>query len=153
MGRETTIVTVSVKVTVTVTVLLLSRLQSVSDSLPATLVFPVGQLLQKAEPVDTANLPGSHLSQVVAPNAGATVPGSHLVHPEDPADENVPTVQSEHAATDVEPSVARYVPPAQAVLSFAPPAHQKPAGHTAPSADTVAGGQYLPAATVQICLS
>jgi hypothetical protein len=35
------------------------------------------------------------------------------------------------------------VPPAQAVLSFAPPAHQKPAGHTAPSSDKVAGGQYF----------
>ena len=66
-----------------------------------------------------------------------------MVQPDDPADENVPTVQSEHAATDVDPSVATYVPPAQSVLSFAPPAHQKPAGHTAPSSDKVAGGQYF----------
>ena len=77
----------------------------------------------------------------------------NLVQPEDPADENVPTVQSEHAATDVDPSVATYVPPAQAVLSFGPPAHQNPAGHTAPSADKVAVGQYLPAATAHSCLS
>ena len=96
MGRETTSVTVSVKVTVTV--LSLSRLQSVSETLPATLVLPVGQLVQKAEPADMAYLPASHWSQVVAPNAGATVPGAHLVQPDDPADENVPTVQSEHAS-------------------------------------------------------
>ena len=143
--------TVSVKVTVTV--LLLSRLQSVSDSLPATLVFPVGQLVQKTEPVNTAYLPGSQLSQVAAPNAGERVPGAHLVQLEAPWDEKVPGVQSEHAATDAEPSVAAYVPPAQAVLSFAPPTHQKPVGHTAPSADKEAGGQYLPAVTVQSCLS
>ena len=87
------------------------------------------------------------------PNAGATVPGSHLVQPEDPADENVPPVQSEHAETDVEPSVAEYVPRTQAVLSFGPPVHQNPTGHTAPSAVTDTGGQYLPAVTVQICLS
>jgi hypothetical protein len=128
-------------------------LQPSAESLPATLVLPVGQLVQYAEPTDTANLPASHLSQEDAPNAGATVPGAHLVQPDDPVDENVPTVQSEHAATDVEPSVAAYVPPAQGVLSFGPPAHQNPAGHTAPSADKVAGGQKLPAATVQRCLS
>ena len=109
--------------------------------------------MHETAPADTANLTGSQLSQVAAPNAGATVPASHLVQPEAPSDEIVPTPQSEHAATDVDPSVATYVPPAQAVLSFAPPAHQKPAGDTAPSADTVAGGQYLPAATVQIFLS
>ena len=119
----------------------LSRLQSVSEALPGTLVLPVGQLVQKAEPADMAYLPASHWSQVVAPNAGATVPGAHLVQPEDPADAKVPTVQSKHAATDVDPSVAEYVPPAQAVLSFGPPAHQKPAGHTVPSADTETGGQ------------
>ena len=128
-------------------------MQPSTETLPDTLVLPAGQLVQYAEPVDTANLPGSHLSQEAAPNAGATVPGAHLVQTEDAADENVPTVQSEHAATDVEPSVAAYVPPAQAVLSFGPPAHQNPAGHTAPSADKVAGGQYLPAATAHSCLS
>ena len=144
--------TVSVKLIVIVP--LLSRLQSASETLPDTLVFPGGQLVQKAEPVDTAYLPGSQLLQVAAPNAGATVPGTHLVQTEEPSlDENVPTVQSEHASTDADPSVGTYVPPAQAVLSLEPPAHQNPAGHTAPSADRVAGGQYLPAATVQSCLS
>ena len=117
------------------------------------LAFPVGQLVQKTEPVDTAYLPGSHLSQEAAPNAGANVPGAHLVHLEAPADEKVPGVQSEHAALDVEPSVAAYVPPAQAVLSFGPPAHQNPTGHTAPLADTNPGGQYLPASTLHSCLS
>jgi hypothetical protein len=79
--------------------------------------------------------------------------GSHLVQPEEPWVENVPAMQSEHAFTDADPSVGTYVPPAQAVLSLEPPAHQNPAGHSAPSADKVAGGQYLPAATVQSCLS
>ena len=134
-------------------VLSLSMLQSFSETLPAALVFPVGQLVQKAEPADTAYLPASHLSHAAAPNAEATVPGAHLVQSEDPADEKVPIVQSEHAATDAEPSEAAYLPPAQAVLSFGPPAHQNPAGHTAPLADTDPGGQYLPASTLQSCLS
>jgi hypothetical protein len=95
----------------------------------------------------------SHLSHEAALNADATYPGSHLVQPEAPADEKVPGVQSEHADTDVEPSVAAYVPPAQAVLSFGPPAHQNPTGHTAPLADTDPGGQYLPASTSHSCLS
>ena len=76
MGKESAILTVSVKVTVTV--LSLSRLQSSSETLPGTLVLPEGQLLQYAEPVDTANLPGSHLSQEAAPNTGATVPDAQL---------------------------------------------------------------------------
>ena len=139
MGRERAIVTVSRNVTVTV--LSLSRLQSVSDTPPATLVFPVGQLVHETEPADTANLPGSQLSQVDAPSAEESFPGSHLVQPEEPWVENVPAMQSEHAFTDADPSVAAYVPPAQAVLSFDPPAHQNPAVHSVPSADTDTGGQ------------
>ena len=96
MGKLATNLTVSVKVTDIVP--LASKLQLSTETLPATLVLPVGQLVQYAEPVDTANLPGSHLPQEAAPNAGATVPGAHLVQPDDPADENVPTVQSEHAS-------------------------------------------------------
>ena len=130
-----------------------ARLQSLSETLPGRLVFPRGQLLQETEPADAAYLPGSHLSQEAAPNADATYPGSHLVQPEAPADEKVPGVQSEHAATDSEPSVAAYVPPAQAISYFGPPAHQNPAGHTAPLADTDPGGQYLPASTLHSCLS
>ena len=127
--------------------------QSICETLPGTLVFPVRQLVQETEPIFSAYLPASHLSHEAALNADATYPGSHLVQPEAPADEKVPGVQSEHADTDVEPSVAAYVPPAQAVLSFGPPAHQNPTGHTAPLAETDPGGQYLPASTLHSCLS
>jgi len=122
-------------------VLSLSRLQSVSETLPATLVLPVGQFVHETEPADTANLPGSQLSQEAVLTADENFPGSHFVQPEEPSGENLPAIQSEHTASDSEPSVAAYVPPAQAVLSFDPPAHQNPAGHSVPSADTDTGGQ------------
>ena len=88
--------------------------------------------------------PGSHFWQVAEPNAEDTVPGSHLVHPEAPADEKVPAKQSEHVATEVAPSTAEDVPPAQAVLSFAPPVQKYPLGHLVPSADFVPEGNTIP---------
>ncbi len=57
--------------------------------------------------------------------------------------EQVTAKQSEHVATEVTSStVSEDVPPAQTVLSFAPP-----------STDFVSGGQYHPALTAHICLS
>jgi hypothetical protein len=128
-------------------------LQSFSETLPAALVFPAGQIVQITEPAEAASLPASHLSHEAAPNAGATDPGAHLLQPENPADEKVPAKQSEHAAADDETSVEAYVPPAHGDLSFGPPVHQNPTGHTAPLADTDPTGQYLPASTVHSCLS
>ena len=86
----------------------------------------------------------------VEAKAAAYVPVPQSVHVEEAVTENVP---GPHPVQVAEPSVRAYVPLAQAALSFASPAHQKPTGHSVPSADTVPGGQYLPAATVQSCLS
>ena len=96
-------------------------MQSSRELLPAALVLPVGQLVQETVPGDAANDPGSHFSQVGEPKADATIPGSHLVQPEDPADANLPCVQSMHVEMDVAPSTAETVPPAQAVLFVEPP--------------------------------
>ena len=59
-GRNTTSLTFSVKMTWVV--LSLSMLQSFSETLPATLVFPAGQIVQITEPAEDACLPASHLS-------------------------------------------------------------------------------------------
>jgi len=86
-GRNTTILTFSVKTTCVVLSLPRTMLQSFSETLPAALVFPVGQIVQITEPAEAACLPASHLLHETAPNAGATDPVPHLVQPEDPADE------------------------------------------------------------------
>ena len=99
----------------------LSILQSVSETLPDTLVFPAGQLVHETEPADTENLPGSHWTQVLAPRAEEMVPGPHLVHSADPSDANLPAMHSEHVEFEVAPSSAEYVPPGQASRSDDPP--------------------------------
>ena len=47
------------------------------DTLPAALVFPVGQAVHETVPSLSENEPGSHFWHVAEPNAEATVPGSH----------------------------------------------------------------------------
>jgi len=123
------------------------------DTLPAALVFPVGQDVHATVPGLSEKEPGSHFWQVAEPNAEDTVPGSHLVHPEAPADEKVPAKQSEHVATEVAPSTAEDVPPAQTVLSFAHLGRSIHRGIWCRRLTLFQEGQYHPALTAHTCLS
>lgn len=145
MGRKIAILTVSL--TVIVTVLSASKLHSFIATLPGTLVFPVGQLAHETDPVDTANLPCWHWSQVGAPNAGATFPGAHLEQPDEPAEEKEPGAQSKHADTAVEAlGDVEYFPAPQLSHAVLTPAKALylPAVHPVHSEEPCAA-EYLPA--------
>jgi hypothetical protein len=80
-------------------------LQSFSETLPAALVFPVGQIVQITEPAEDAYLPATQSVQTEAPAA-----------------EYVPASQSEQVSTAVAPSTAENLPASHLSHEAAPTA-------------------------------
>jgi hypothetical protein len=62
------------------------------DTLPAALVFPVGQAVHETVPILPENEPG--FCQVAEPNAEDKVPGSHKEHTEEPTGALVPIIST-----------------------------------------------------------
>ena len=89
--------------------------------LPDVLDFPVGQFVHDRVPGDAEYVPDWHMPQLDAATAFENVPGAHKVQPGDPADVNLPCVQSMHVEMDAAPSCAECVPATQALLPVAPP--------------------------------